>query len=72
MDGKVRLVVAVVVALAVSAGGVPIAAQQSGGLPGARALSSSIQGTAVNWTNSAMANTPIRCVMRGLAASSIQ
>ncbi len=60
MDGKVRLVVAVVVALAVSAGGVPIAAQQSGGLPGARGLSSSIQGTAVNWTNSAMANTPIR------------
>jgi len=60
MDGKVGLVVAVVVALAVSAGGVPIAAQQSGGLQGARGLSSSIQGTAVNWTNSAMANTPIR------------
>jgi hypothetical protein len=60
MDGKVRLAVAIVVALAVGAGGVPIAAQSTGLLQGTRALSSSIQGTAVNWTNSAMANTPIR------------
>jgi len=61
MVGKVRLVIAAVVAVAVVAGGVPIAAQQPGGLlQGTRALSSSIQGTAVNWTNSAMANTPIR------------
>jgi hypothetical protein len=61
MVGKVRLVVAAVVAVAVGAGGVPIAAQQPAGLlQGTRALSSSIQGTAVNWNNSAMANTPIR------------
>jgi len=61
MLGKVRLVIAAVVAVAVGAGGVPVAAQQPGGLvPGTRALSSSIQGTAVNWNNSGMANTPIR------------
>ena len=61
MVGKVRLVIAAIVAVAVAAGSVPIAAQQPGGLlQGTRALSSSIQGTAVNWTNSAMANTPIR------------
>ena len=61
MDGKVRLAVVVVVALAVAGSGMPIAAQQSTGLlQGTRALSSSIQGTAVNGTNSAMANTPIR------------
>ena len=61
MVGKVRLVIAAVVAVAVGAGGVPIAAQQPAGLlQGTRALSSSIQGTAVNWNNSAMANTPIR------------
>lgn len=61
MVGKVRLVIAAIVAVAVGAGGVPIAAQQAGGLlQGTRALSSSIQGTAVNWTNSAMASTPIR------------
>src|SRR4029453_13569886 len=48
--GWVRVVVVVVVALAVGAGGVPIAAQQPAGLlQGPRALSSSIQGTAVNW-----------------------
>jgi len=61
MVAKVRLVIAAIVAVAVGAGGVPIAAQQPGNLlQGTRALSSSIQGTAVNWTNSAMANTPIR------------
>lgn len=61
MVGKVRLVIAAVVAVAVGAGGVPIAAQQPAGLlQGTRALSSSIQGTAVNWSNSAMANTPMR------------
>ena len=61
MVGKVRLVIAAIVAVAVGAGGVPVAAQQPGGLlQGTRALSSSIQGTAVNWTNSAMANSPIR------------
>lgn len=61
MVGKVRLVIAAVVAVAVGAGGVPIAAQQPTGLlQGTRALSSSIQGTAVNWNNSAMANTPMR------------
>lgn len=61
MSGKVRLVVAVFVAVAVGAGGVPVAAQQpSGALQGTRGLSSSIQGTAVNWTNAAMPNTPIR------------
>ncbi len=61
MVDKVRLVIAAVVAVAVGAGGVPIAAQQPAGLlQGTRALSSSIQGTAVNWNNSAMANTPIR------------
>lgn len=61
MVGKVRLVIAAVVAVAVGAGGVPIAAQQPTGLlQGTRALSSSIQGTAVNWSNSAMANTPMR------------
>jgi hypothetical protein len=60
MAGKVRLVVAVVVAVAVAAGSVPLAAQQPAGLQGAQALSSTIQGTAVNWSNLAMANTPIR------------
>ncbi len=64
MSGKVRLVVAVFVAVAVGAGSVPIAAQQqaAGATPqGARAgLFASIQGTAVSWTNSPMANTPIR------------
>ena len=45
MVGKVRLVIAAIVAVAVGAGGVPIAAQQAGGLlQGTRALSSSIQG----------------------------
>jgi hypothetical protein len=66
MSGKVRLVVAVFVAVAVGAGGVPIAAQQqaagtAAAVQGARSdLFASIQGTAVNWTNAPMANTPIR------------
>jgi hypothetical protein len=61
MLGKVRLVIAAVAAVAVGAGGVPVAAQQPGGLlPGTRALYSSIQGRAVNWNNSGMANTPVR------------
>jgi hypothetical protein len=61
MLGKVRLVIAAVVAVGVGAEGVPIAAQQQGSLlQGTRALSTAIQGTAVNWTNSAMVNTPIR------------
>ena len=64
MSGQVRLVVAVIVAAAVVAGGVPVAAQQqavASGIQGARAgLFSNIQGTAVNWTNSAMANAPVR------------
>jgi len=63
MSGKVRLVVAVLVALAVTAGGVPISAQQAppAAIQGARAgLFGSIQGTAINWTNAAMANAPLR------------
>lgn len=64
MNGQVRLAVAIVVAAAVMAGGVPISAQQTaaaGGVQGARAgLFATIQGTAVNWTNSAMSNAPIR------------
>jgi len=64
MSGSVRLVVAVFVAVAVGGGGVPIAAQQEAAAAapqGAQAsLFGSIQGTAVNSTNSPMANTPIR------------
>ena len=72
--GKLRLAVAVVVVLAITAGGIPISAQQAqpraqqppqqaatGALQGVRTgLFASIQGTAVNWTNSAMAHAPIR------------
>ena len=63
MSGKVRLVIAVVAAVAVTAGGVPISAQQAApnALQSTRAgLFSTIQGTAVNWTNAPMANSPIR------------
>ena len=64
MRGQVRLVVAVFVATAVMAAGVPVAAQQpaaASGVQGARAgLFASIQGTAVNWTNSGMSNAPVR------------
>jgi hypothetical protein len=62
MRGKIRLV-AVVVALATVAGGVPVAGQQplAPGIQGARAgLTSSIQGTAVNWTNTALSNAHVR------------
>jgi hypothetical protein len=62
MRGKVRLV-AVFVSLATIAGGVPVAGQQSiaPAVQGARAgLSAAIQGTAVNWTNAALANAPVR------------
>jgi Carboxypeptidase regulatory-like domain len=62
MRGKIRLV-AVVVALATVAGGVPVAGQQplAPAFQGARAsLSSSIQGTAVNWTNAALENARVR------------
>jgi hypothetical protein len=62
MRGRVRLVV-VVVALATVAGGVPLAGQQptAPGVQGARAgLSAVIQGTAVNWTNAALASAPVR------------
>jgi hypothetical protein len=62
MRGRVRLVV-VVVALATVAGGVPLAGQQptAPGVQGARAgLSAAIQGTAVNWTNAALASAPVR------------
>ena len=63
MRGKVRLV-AVVVALATVAGGVPVAGGQQPSAPavqGARAgLSAAIQGTAVNWTNAALASAPVR------------
>ena len=63
MSGRVRLVVAVIVAVATVAGSVPTAAQQAAA-PALRAaqagLSSSIQGTAINWTNTALANAPVR------------
>jgi hypothetical protein len=63
MRGKVRLV-AVVVALATVAGGVPVAAGQQASAPavqGAPAgLSAAIQGTAVNWTNAALASASVR------------
>jgi hypothetical protein len=62
MRGRVRLV-AVVVALATVAGGVPVAGQQptAPAVEGARAgLSAAIQGTAVNWTNAALASAPVR------------
>jgi hypothetical protein len=62
MRGRVRLV-AVVVALATVAGGVPVAGQQpiAPAVDGARAgLSAAIQGTAVNWTNAALASAPVR------------
>ena len=62
MRGRVRLV-AVVVALATAAGGVPVAGQQptAPAVQGARAgLSAAIQGTAVNWTNAALASAPVR------------
>jgi hypothetical protein len=63
MSGRVRLIVAVIVATATVAGGVPVAAQQQGA-PAVRAgqagLSASIQGTAVNWTNTPLANAPVR------------
>jgi len=63
MIGKVRSIVAVVVTAAVAASNVPVRAQQAGAptLQGARAgLFASIQGTAVNWTNAALANAPVR------------
>jgi hypothetical protein len=62
MRGRVRLI-AVVVALATVAGGVPVAGQQptAPAVEGARAgLSAAIQGTAVNWTNAALASAPVR------------
>jgi hypothetical protein len=62
MRGKVRLV-AVVVALATVAGGVRVAGQQpiAPAIQGAQAgLSAAIQGTAVNWTNAALASAPVR------------
>jgi hypothetical protein len=63
MSGRVRLVVAVIVTMATVAGSVPVAAQQEGA-PAVRAgqagMFASIQGTAVNWTNTALANAPVR------------
>jgi hypothetical protein len=62
MRGKVRLV-AVVVSLATVAGSVPVAGQQpiAPAIQGAQAgLSAAIQGTAVNWTNAALASAPVR------------
>jgi hypothetical protein len=65
MTGKVRLIVVIVATVAVAAGSVPVTAQQPAGsnaLPAVRAGASlsSIQGTAVNWTNTALANAPVR------------
>jgi hypothetical protein len=62
MRGRVRLV-AVVLALATGAGGVPVAGQQptAPAVEGSRAgLTAAIQGTAVNWTNAALASAPVR------------
>lgn len=62
MSGRVRLVVAVIVTLATVAASVPSAAQQSApAIRGAQGgLSASILGTAVNWTNTALASAPVR------------
>jgi hypothetical protein len=64
MSGKVRLVTAVAVTMALVSGSMPARAQQSApqvAFQGARAsIFSTIQGTAVNWTNAALANAAIR------------
>ena len=62
MSGRVRLVVAVIVTMATVAGSVPSAAQleSAPGIRGQAGLSATIQGTAVNWTNAALANAPVR------------
>jgi len=62
MSGRVRLVVAVIVTMATVAGSVPSAAQQESApaILGQAGLFGSIQGTAVNWTNAALASAPVR------------
>jgi hypothetical protein len=62
MRGKIRLI-AIVICLATIAGGAPAAGQEpiAPSIQGAQVgVSAAIQGTAVNWTNAALASAPVR------------